>query len=128
MNLLPRTYWCHRDFDGLGRGHCEPQDLTTTLPGHAVLWMRESVRDALAGLDRPTFGMAWAWLGDHEASAMGVRALRRGRPYTFSLPVADGRWTWRVYPLSVLPVIDSCPRAPCPHHQFAVAHANGDPP
>ena len=125
---LPRTYWCHLDFDGPARVSLEPQSMTTPYPGRAITWMRESVRDALTSLDRPTFDIAWAWLGDHRASEVAVRELRQGRSYTFTLPASTGGWTWRAYPVSVLPVIESCPKSTSPRRQLVPAHANGDPP
>lgn len=125
---LPRAYWCHRDFDGPGRDRLEPQTATTPFPGSAVTWMRESVRDALTDLDRPTFGVAWAWLGDHQASGAAIRELRQGRPYVFTLPTTEGRWTWRTYPVSVLPVIETCANSPSAREQLVPANANGDPP
>ncbi|BDM67507.1 hypothetical protein HEK616_09940 [Streptomyces nigrescens] len=128
MTTLPRSYWCHRDFDGPGRGRLELQSMTTPYPGRAVTWMRESVRDALTGLDRPTFGIAWAWLGNHQASGAAIRELRQGRPYTFTLPAPDGHWTWSAHPVSVLPVIETCANAPSSRQQLVPAHANGDPP
>lgn len=128
MRTLPRTYWCHRAFDRPGRERRDPQSMTTPYPGHAITWMRESVRDALVDLDRPTFEIAWAWLGDHQASGTAVRELRQGRPCAFVLSTSDGCWTWRAYPVSVLPVVETCPNSSSVPGQLVPAHATGGPP
>ncbi|NUK14045.1 hypothetical protein [Streptomyces lunaelactis] len=127
--LLPRTYWCHRDYDGPGREQPEPRSATTPHPGRAIDWMRESVREILPELDdRPTFALAWAWLGNHQAVKTAVQELRQGRPYTFTVPTPDGRWSWTAYPICVLPVVDSCSNAPRPKRRLTPAGANGAPP
>ncbi|MBT2366156.1 hypothetical protein J7E88_12770 [Streptomyces sp. ISL-10] len=123
-----RTYGCHRDYDGPGRELLEPLSATTPFPGRAIVWMRESVREVLTELDRPTFGIAWAWLGNHQAAGAAVQELRQGRPYTFSLKTAVGRWSWSAYPVAVLTVIDSCSNSSLMIRELAPAGAIGGPP
>ncbi|MEV8331982.1 hypothetical protein [Streptomyces niveus] len=106
--LLPRTYWCHRGYQGPVRVRIAPTGTTAPYPGLALDWMRESVRAALPGLGRESFGTAWAWLGDHRAVAVAVHELRCGRPYAFTLPTEVGCWTWTVRVVTVLPLGDPC--------------------
>ncbi|MEW1720094.1 hypothetical protein [Streptomyces sp. NPDC093109] len=107
MTALPRTFWCHVDFVG-NPPLTEPlDDFTTTAPGAAVDWVRESVRGLSPTLDRETFHYVWGWLGDHRAVDAAVVGLRRGKPYGFALGTSIGLWTWSVCPVSVLTTIGS---------------------
>lgn len=124
---LSRTYWCHRDYVGPSREFLEPLSASTPYPGRAIVWMRESVREALSELDRPTFAVAWAWLGDHQAAGAAVQELRQGRPYTFTIPTAAGGWSWSAYLVSVLPVIEPCPNSARSKRQLAPVEAIGGP-
>lgn len=105
MTLLPRTYWCHTDHHGTGAEPLPPDDLVTDSPGLAVEWVRESVRGISASLDRKTFHVIWAWLGDHRAVQAAVIELRRGKPYVFALTGETAAWKWTAYPVSVLPLM-----------------------
>ncbi|MER6546744.1 hypothetical protein [Streptomyces sp. NPDC001250] len=108
--LLPRTYWCHVDHDGQQQfQNWDPADITTNAPGVAVEWVREAVRSISSTLEREAFHTVWGWLGDHGAVHAAVVELRRGRPYTFTVPSPAGRWTWTAYPVSVLPVVNAAP-------------------
>lgn len=69
---LTSTYWCHRDYDGPGRELRDPLNNTTDYPARALVWMLESAGEVLTELDRPTFGIAWAWLGDHQTAGAAV--------------------------------------------------------
>lgn len=115
---LPRTYWCHRDYGEPGPALPEPLSETTPYPGRAIVWMRDAVREALSELDRPTFAVAWAWLGDHQGAEAAVQELRQGKPYTFSISTAAGRWSWSVYPVSLLPVIEPCANSTSLHREL----------
>ncbi|MEV7423906.1 hypothetical protein [Streptomyces sp. NPDC091212] len=109
MTVLPRMFWGHVGFVG-DSPLAEPlDDVATTAPGSAVDWVRESVRELSPTLDRQTFHFVWGWLGDHRAVDAAVLDLRRGMPYGFSLGTSIGLWTWSVYPVSVVSVIDCCP-------------------
>jgi hypothetical protein len=102
---LPRAYWCHADQAVPGSVHLPPHSLTTTAPGEAVQWVRESVRTVAPLLDRDVFHTVWGWLGDHRAMDASVIALRQGRPYTFTTTTPDdGLLTWTAAPVSVLPL------------------------
>lgn len=105
---LPRTYWCHAALDSPAPGSEPPIDITTEAPGQAIEWVRESVRAISPLLDRETFHIVWGWLGDHRAVRAAVVDLRRGKPYTFTVPTLTGRWTWVASPVSVLPIVNRC--------------------
>ncbi|MDX3339606.1 hypothetical protein PV749_20480 [Streptomyces sp. ID03-2B] len=103
---LPRAYWCHADTDRTPAAG-PPDDLVTTLPGPAVIWMRDSVRRLTPGLDRDARYRARAWLDDRRAAETAVRSLRRGQGYAYVLPTPDGTWRWTAYPVSALPLSPS---------------------
>ncbi|HEY8985326.1 MAG TPA: hypothetical protein VIU15_37840 [Streptomyces sp.] len=105
---LPRTYWCHADYDGPEGTNRVPLGTTTTAPGQAVEWMRDGVRALIHTFDREDFEAAWGWLGDHRALDAAVADLRRGHAYDFSAPAPEGTWTWTAYPVSVLPLMEEC--------------------
>ncbi|MFJ5029520.1 hypothetical protein ACIQB5_15655 [Streptomyces sp. NPDC088560] len=126
--LLPRTYWCHVDHDGQWSQYCGLADTTTNAPALAVAWVRESVRDISSTLEREAFHAVWGWLGDHGAVHAAVVDLRKGRPYTFGVPSPAGRWTWTAYPVSVLPVVETCSVPSARLRQLAPAGAIGGPP
>ncbi|WP_369392768.1 hypothetical protein AB5J72_38235 [Streptomyces sp. CG1] len=123
--LLPRTYWCHVDHDGRQLQNWGPADITTNAPGLAVAWVREAVRSISSTLERETFYAVWGWLGDHGAVHAAVVELRRGKPYTFTVPSPAGRWTWTAYPVSVLPVVGSCSVPAARMRQSALVGAIG---
>ena len=100
------AFWCHAE---LGPAH---DDFTTTLPGQAVDWVRESVRDISATLDRRAFHTVWAFLGDHRSVQEATTALGRGEPYAFSVAGPVGRLRWTVHPASALPLATPCGRPP----------------
>ncbi|MGW3199229.1 hypothetical protein ACWDBD_32620 [Streptomyces sp. NPDC001118] len=126
--LLPRIYWCHVDHDSRQLQSCSPVDINTNTPGLAVAWVREAVRDISSTLDRETFNAVWGWLGDHAAVHAAVVELRKGKPYTFTVPSPAGRWTWTAYPVSVLPVVESCSVPAARMRQLAPAGAIGGAP
>ncbi|MFD5553765.1 hypothetical protein ACFWIA_07985 [Streptomyces sp. NPDC127068] len=102
---LPRAYWCRADQVVPGSVHIPLSSLTTTVPGEAVEWVRESVHTVAPLLDREVFHTMWGWLGDHRAMDASVVALRRGEPYAFTTATPGGgllRWT--ASPVSVLPL------------------------
>ncbi|MBR7672964.1 hypothetical protein [Streptomyces daliensis] len=106
---LPRTYWCHVDYtdpDGLLRG---PLSECTSYPGIAVTWLRETVRTIAFPLDHETFGVVWAWLGDHTGADAAVDDLRCGRPYDVRVGAGLHQWTLHARPVSLLPLASSCP-------------------
>lgn len=109
MKYLPRTYWCHADRCGIRAALVPLNDVTTDSPGLAVEWVRESVREVSASLDRHTFHAVWGWLGDHRAVQAAVVALRRGEPYTFTVASRSEWWIWTAYPVSALPLVSTCP-------------------
>ncbi|MEV7085913.1 hypothetical protein AB0O07_08465 [Streptomyces sp. NPDC093085] len=120
MTTLPRAFWGHVDFVG-DSPLAEPlNNLTTTAPGTAVNWVRESVRQLSPTLDRETFHYVWGWLGDHRAVNAAVLSLRRGTPYGFALETSIGLWTWSVRPVSVLPAIDTCSKRPWTEGELSV--------
>ncbi|MFJ4689310.1 hypothetical protein [Streptomyces sp. NPDC088789] len=103
--MLPRAYWCHADQVVPGSIRIPLSSLTTTAPGEAVEWVRESVRTVAPLLDREDFHSMWGWLGDHRAMDVAVVALRQGRPYAFTTATpGDGLLTWTASPVSVLPL------------------------
>ncbi|MEU4931053.1 hypothetical protein AB0G54_31890 [Streptomyces yokosukanensis] len=122
---LPRAYWCHVDHDGQQLQNWGPADITTDAPGLAVAWVREAVRSISSTLGRETFHAVWGWLGDHGAVHAAVVELRRGKPYTFTVPSPAGRWTWTAYPVSVLPVVESCSVPAARMRQLALVGAIG---
>lgn len=105
---LPRVYWCHLDHRGAARLEAGLQGFTASTPGPAVDWMRESARDLSPALDRDAFARMWAWLGDHRAVDAGVKGLRQGASYEFTVTTDTGVWTWTVHRVSVLPLVDRC--------------------
>ena len=107
MSCLPISYWCHLDHPGAEPGPVPVTDFTTVLPGVAVEWVRDSVREVSASLDRETFHFVRGWLGNHRAVQAAVVELRRGQPYTFAVPVREARWTWTAYRVSVLPLVSA---------------------
>lgn len=125
---LPRTYWCHVDYNGSLSAGRPPNDITTEAPGQAVEWVRESVRAISTSLDRETFHSVWGWLGNHRAVEAAVVELRRGKPYTFTTATSAGRWTWTAYAVSVLPAIETCCNSARRRRQLAPAGAIGGPP
>ncbi|MFJ7085292.1 hypothetical protein ACIQU8_18915 [Streptomyces griseus] len=100
---LPRTYWCHTDTDHTSAAG-PPDDLVTTAPGPAVIWIRDSVRRLTPGLDRDARHRARAWLDDRQTAEAAVRSLRRGQGYAYELRTPDGTWRWTAYPVSALPL------------------------
>ncbi|MFI1830721.1 hypothetical protein ACH41E_30430 [Streptomyces sp. NPDC020412] len=114
---LPRTYWCHAEEVVPGAVDVPLSNATTTAPGQAVHWVRESVRSIAPALDRSAFYAVWEWLGNHPAVDAAVIALRQGKPYVYTVATPGGgllRWT--AYPVSVLPLVGpGClPAAPLP--------------
>ncbi|MCX4659125.1 hypothetical protein [Streptomyces uncialis] len=102
---LPRAYWCHADQAVPGSVHLPLPSLTTTAPGEAVRWVRESVRTVAPLLDRDVFHTMWGRLGDHRAVDGAVIALRRGEPCAFTTATpGGGLLSWTAYPVSVLPL------------------------
>lgn len=101
---LPRVYWCHADVTDSPWPPGPPADLVTQAPGQALTWMRESVRELTHRLDRPTFHLVWAWLGDHRGVEAAIRELRRGRPYGYAVVTPVGKWSWTARPVSTLSV------------------------
>lgn len=130
MRNLPRTYWCHADRHGVEPDVVPLKDVTTNSPGAAVEWVRESVREVSASLDRETFHLVWGWLGDHRAVQAAVVELRRGEPYTFAVEGRTDRWRWTAYPVSALPLVSTCPRSTSRERigELAAAGARGMPP
>ncbi|MFE0055422.1 hypothetical protein [Streptomyces sp. NPDC059003] len=125
---LPRTYWCHIDLPGHVPAAPHPQGVSTTAPGQAVEWIRESVRDLIPGLDRETFAGVWSWLGNHPAREVAIRDLRRGRPYVFTLTTDTGTWTWTAHPVSVLPLAERCVSTAVSSRQLEPVGSHSKPP
>lgn len=105
---LPRSFWCHADYVGPVVDNLTPKGTLTVDPGRAITWMREEARDIATGLDRGSFGVLWAWLGDHQGAGAAVHELGCARPYVFCLQAEQGSWAWTAHLVSVLPVVDSC--------------------
>ncbi|GAA1188191.1 hypothetical protein GCM10009578_031810 [Streptomyces rhizosphaericus] len=105
---LPRAFWCHVDYAGCSVENAVVSGITTPLPGRALAWMRQAVREVVPALDRDSFCAAWAWLGDHHGEGIAVRELRSGRPYAFEVSTPEGCWRWRAHLVSVLPLADAC--------------------
>ncbi|MCB5911059.1 hypothetical protein [Streptomyces pinistramenti] len=111
LQPLPRTYWCQRSYHGPGFERLDPQRTLTLSPGRAVVWMRDSVRGILSGLDSEALGIACAWLSDQQAAGTAVQELHQGRSVTFTLPTGDSRWNWSAYPVFALPLTSNCPNS-----------------
>lgn len=112
---LPRSFWCHVDYVGPVVGDLTPRGALTPFPGRAITWLREAARDITPGLDRESFVVVWAWLGDHQGAGEAVRELRCARPYDFRLQAERGRWAWTAHLVTVVPVVESCVVAPARH-------------
>lgn len=125
---LPRSFWCHVDYVDPAVDGLTPQSALTPYPGHAVTWLRESVRDIAPQLDRESFASAWAWLGDHQGVGVATYELRCGRPYGFRLQAEIHRWMWTAHLVTVLPVVDPCLVSTPPPCEFASCVAIRPPP
>lgn len=102
--ILPSLIWCHLDAQGTATRPNYSADVTVPVPSAALDWMRESVRGTAFLLDRGSFAVAWAWLGDHQGVARAVRELHRGHAFEFTLDIPAGRWTWTARPVRPLPL------------------------
>jgi hypothetical protein len=102
--------------------------MSTTAPGQAVMWIRESVRDLAPALDRETFADAWSWLGNHPAVEAAIRGLRCGQPYKFTLTTGTETWTWTTRPVSLLPLAERCVTAAAHDRQLEPVGSQSKPP
>ncbi|QKV90415.1 hypothetical protein HUT19_40935 [Streptomyces sp. NA02950] len=105
---MPRGYWCQVIYTEPGQRDAVALSTTTGFPGRTITWLRTNVRNIAVNLDRDSFGIVWAWLGDHQGAGAAVHNLHKDIPYTARLG-SNERPVWLiVHPVSCLDLVDTC--------------------